>query len=71
MFLQGFLFALGFGAGCFVFAFTLITALLMVEKIILLFRPPKKEMDETVDIRLWQERTTARKSGHDHPRNAG
>lgn len=70
MFFQGFLFALGFGAGCFVFAFALVTALLMVEKIILLFHPPK-EMDGIVDIRRWQERTTARKSGHDHPRNAG
>ncbi|MEI9978430.1 MAG: hypothetical protein WDN23_05415 [Edaphobacter sp.] len=70
MFLQGFLFALGFGAGCFVFTFTLVTALLMVEKIILLFQPPK-EMDGTVDIRRWQERTTSRTSGHDHPRSAG
>ncbi|MEI9979939.1 MAG: hypothetical protein WDN23_13260 [Edaphobacter sp.] len=70
MFLQGFVFALGFGAGCLVFAFAVVTALLMVEKIILLFRPPK-EVDGTIDIRRWQEQTTARKSARDHPCNAG
>jgi hypothetical protein len=70
VFLQGFLFALGFGAGCLVLFFTLATAILVSERFFLHFHQ-SKEMDGTVDIRRWQQRKLAGKRGHDHPRSAG
>jgi hypothetical protein len=66
MMVKGFLFALGFGAGCLVFSFSLATAIVAIEMLALYFRKPKA-MDGTVDILRWQERKLARKSGHENP----
>jgi hypothetical protein len=70
VFLRGFLFALGFGVGCLVLCFTLVTAIAVIEKSILRFCQPN-EMDGAVDIRRWKERKFVRKSGHNSPRSAG
>jgi hypothetical protein len=58
MFLRGFLFALGFCGGSFVFTVSVAIAILAIEKLVLHFRRPKK-IDGIVDIRHWQERKFA------------
>ena len=70
MFLQGFLFALGFGVGCIFLSCSVATTLLAIEKLALRLRK-SKETDRTVDIRRWQERRFARRTNRESPRNAG
>lgn len=61
MFWKGLLFALGFIAGCLVFSFLLLAVAVVLETSLRLFRK-KKQTDETIDIRQWQQRRSIRKS---------
>jgi hypothetical protein len=58
MFFQGFLHALGYAVGCFVFIFMMLTALVVMENLLLPFRRPKR-INGANDIREWQHRRTS------------
>jgi hypothetical protein len=70
MFLQGFVFALGFAAGTVLLSFTLAVAIVLTDRLVPYLRN-QKEMDGTIDIRRWKDRTLTRKRVYENPRSAG
>jgi hypothetical protein len=56
MFQQGFLFSLGFASGCLVFCFFLAGMVVAFERFCQFFEKSRM-LEQTVDIRRWQQRT--------------